>query len=200
MNKKYLIPCFIIAAVSQLSAQPAHTYEIDPVHSGVNFKVRHFFNQVPGKFTDFEGTVDFNPDDPAKSQATATIKPKSIDTSNEKRDGHLKDEDYFHVEKHDAINFKSTAWEPNGQTASGQSKYKVTGDLTMLGETKPVTLDVIYLGEMEGQGPYKGVMVAGWEATGSLDRTEWGLTGGQPIVGDEVVIELSIQGHRPADK
>lgn len=197
MKNRFLIPSFIIAALTPLAAQPSHTYEIDPVHSGVNFKVRHFFNQVPGKFTDFTGTIDFNEGDPAKSQATAMIKPASVDTSNDKRDGHLQEEDYFHVEKHDAIKFHSTAWEPNGQTESGQAKYKVTGDLSMLGKTKPVTLDVVYLGEMEGQGPYEGVMVAGWEATGTIDRTEWGLTGGQPIVGNEVQIDLSIQGHRP---
>ncbi len=197
MNIRHLIAFSTLAGLASLSAQPSHSYEIDPVHSGVSFKVRHFFNEVPGKFTDFKGNIVFDKGDPSKSQATAIIVPASVDTSNGKRDSHLQNEDFFHVNQHKTIEFKSTAWEPNGQSESGQDKYKVTGDLTMLGQTKPVTLDVVYLGEMEGQGPYEGVMVAGWEASGEIDRTEWGLNGGQPIVGKDVKIELSIQGHRP---
>lgn len=200
MNIRNLLSLTLLSGLAALSAQPAHTYEIDPVHSGVSFKVRHFFNQVPGKFTDFQGSVTFDPGDPSHSQATAVIKPASVDTSNGKRDGHLKTEDFFNVDKHQTIEFTSTKWEPNGKNEAGQDTYKVTGDLTMLGQTKPVTLDVVYLGEMEGQGPYEGVMIAGWEATGEIDRTQWGLNGGQPVVSKDVKIELSIQGHRPIDE
>lgn len=194
MKKTILITTILSFCGACILAANPHTYEIDPVHSGVSFKVRHFFNKVPGKFGEFTGKVHFDPSgDPANAQADATITPSSIDTNNDKRDSHLQEEDYFHVVKHDTIDFKSKKW-----VKTGDNTYKVTGDLTMLGQSHPVTLDVVYLGEMAGQGPYEGVMVAGWEATGQINRTEWGLTAGQPIVSDEVEIELSIQGHRPA--
>ncbi|WOO42803.1 YceI family protein [Rubellicoccus peritrichatus] len=196
MKKHLILTSILTIGAATLFAAGPHTYEIDPTHSGVNFKVRHFFNKVPGKFGKFKGTVTFDPSgDPSVAQANATIDTSSVDTSNSKRDDHLKQDDYFNVEKHDSIDFVSKKWEK-----VGDKKYKVTGDLTLLGKTKPVTLDVDYLGEMAGKGPYEGIMVAGWEGTTTIDRTDWGLTSGQPIVGDEVEIELSIQGHRPADK
>lgn len=187
----------LIALVSApLFADSTQTYKIDPVHSGVNFKIRHFFNNVPGQFKDFSGTVAFNQVDLSQSKASAVIKVGSIHTANTKRDEHLTSPDYFDAEKYQTIEFTSNSWEHDGTNADGRPQYKVAGDLTMLGQTHPVTLTAVYLGEMEGQGPYSGLMVAGWEATGTLDRTQWGINAGKPIVGEDVEIELSIQGHR----
>jgi len=195
MKQRILLNSILMLTGGALFAAGPHQYEIDPVHSGINFKVRHFFNHVPGQFNEFTGTITFDPGGDAKmAKAKATIMPGSVDTNNAKRDEHLNTEDYFHVDQHNSIAFESTSWKK-----VDDNHYEVTGNLTMLGQTHPVTLDTKFLGEMAGQGPYEGVMVAGWEAVGTIDRTVWGLTSGTPIVGDDVEIELSIQGPRPAN-
>ncbi|MEM9227245.1 MAG: YceI family protein [Verrucomicrobiota bacterium] len=164
-------------------------YNIDPGHSQVGFKIRHFFNKVPGSFSDFTGEIHVDKSDMSKSKVKATIKPASIDTGNTDRDEHLLEDDYFDTAKFTTIEFESTEWVP-----TGENTYDVKGNLTMLGVTKPVVLKTTYLGEQEGVGPYEGLMVNGWEATTTLDRTEFGMESGV-ILGDEVDVELSIQGH-----
>ncbi len=165
-------------------------FQIDPNHSEVGFKVRHFLNQIPGKFTQFTGEIHVNENDMTKNKVTATIETKSVDTGNTERDDHLQQGDYFDTSKYGVITFESTKW-----VQTGKDTYDVSGDLTMLGVTKPVTLKVTYLGQQEGVGPYQGVLINGWEATTELKRSEWGLDAGGPIVGDDVTVNLSIQGH-----
>jgi len=162
-------------------------YKLDPVHSGVNFKIRHFVNRMPGSFTEFTGEIHFDKANPANSKAVATINPASVDTRNEDRDDHLNQDDYFNVAAFAEMTFTSTSWE-----VVDENEFKVTGDLTMLGKTNAVTLDVTFLGEVEGRGAVR----SGWEATGQLDRREWGLTAGQPAIGNEVDIELLLQAHK----
>lgn len=162
-------------------------YKIDPVHSGVNFKIRHFLNKIPGTFTAFGGEIHYDKDNPENCKATATIEVKSVDTRNEKRDEHLRSEDYFAVAEHPTMEFASTEW-----VATGENTYLVKGILEMLGQSLPVELQVTYLGEMDGRGTIR----SGWEATTTLDRSNWGLTSGQPVVGLEVDVELNIQAHR----
>ncbi|MGE9294410.1 MAG: YceI family protein [Puniceicoccales bacterium] len=186
-----LLSVLALGAVAWLPAQAAQTiFTIDPVHSEVGFKVRHFLNQVPGKFGDFNGEITVNESDMTKSTVNATIEVKSIDTGNAKRNNHLMQDDYFDSAKYGTITFKSTKW-----VQTGADTYDVTGDLTMLGVTKPVVLKVKYLGQQEGVGPYQGLLINGWEATTEIKRSEWGLDAGAPVVGDDVSIELSIQGH-----
>lgn len=179
-----------VALFATVSFAEVETYKIDPVHSSVGFKIRHFFSKVPGTFNDFEGTIVINKADVSKSTAEATIKTASIDTKNEKRDKHLKSADFFDVEKYPTITFKSTAWKQ-----IEKDTYNVTGDLTMHGTTKPVTLSVKSLGAGQGaQGKYLG----GWEATTILDRTAFGITynsvvEGTSVLGNEVEISLNIE-------
>lgn len=189
---KYILSLLALASGALLTAAQAEVvvYQIDPNHSQVGFKVRHFFNKVPGKFTDFSGEIHVDKKDMSKSKVKASIKPKSIDTGNSDRDEHLTEDDYFNITEFEAIEFESTEWKK-----TGDNKYDVTGNLTMLGVTKPVVLEVTYLGEQEGIGPYEGLMVNGWEATTVFDRSDWGLDAGGPIVGDEVEVVLDIQGH-----
>jgi len=182
------LPLSLLAIFASLTAtaEVVH-YKIDPVHSGIEFKVRHFLNKIPGTFTTFQGDILFDKDEPANSSATATIEVTSIDTRNEKRDAHLQSDDYFKAGQFPAITFTSTEW-----TATGENTYSVKGVLAMLGVEKEVVLQVTFLGEMES----KGTVRSGWEGTTTIDRTTWGLTGGQPAVGTEVEIELNLQARR----
>ncbi|MBK1859054.1 YceI family protein [Cerasicoccus arenae] len=189
MKKAILFTLGLFSALS-LSAETV-TYDIDPAHSGVNFAVRHFVNDVNGSFGEFDGTVTVDTADMTKSSTKATIKTKSVDTNNGKRDGHLQTDDYFAVAKFPEMTFESTKWEK----VSGDT-YKVTGNLTILGVTKPVTMDVDFLGKVDGTGHYSGMEIIGFKGGTKIKRSEWGLDAGGPIVGDDVEISVSVQGHR----
>lgn len=189
MKKATLLTLGIFAALSA-SAEKL-TYEIDPNHSGVNFAVRHFFNDVNGSFGEFSGTVTLDTDDVTKSSTKASIQAKSVNTNNNKRDGHLQKDDYFNVAKFPTLEFESTEWEK-----IDDDTYKVTGNLTILGVSKPVTMEVDYLGKMDGTGHYEGLEIIGFKGATKIKRSDWGLDAGGPIVGDDVEITVSVQGHR----
>jgi len=185
-----------ILLTSLIATVAAHAemvvYQIDPVHSSVNFKVRHFMNKVNGSFGSFQGEVHVDPETMTNSKAKAEIKTASVNTNNDKRDAHLQRDDYFSAGEFPVMTFETTAW----KAGEGENEYEVTGNLTLLGVTKPVTLDVEYLGKQDGIGHYEGMEIIGFSAEGEIDRSEWGLDAGGPIVGNEVEIEISIQGHR----
>ncbi|MEM0965717.1 MAG: YceI family protein [Verrucomicrobiota bacterium] len=161
------------------------TFKADPNHSGVTFKIRHFFTTVPGSFGEMDATIVYDASDVASSKATASIAVVSVDTNNEKRDAHLADEDFFDSDEFPAIEFESTSWE-----STGENTFSIKGDLTMAGETKPVTLEATLLGIQDNAD---GVSVSGWEATTKIDRRDWGISYGQGIVGNEVTIEIFLQ-------
>ncbi|WP_309399352.1 YceI family protein [Cerasicoccus maritimus] len=189
MKKATILITSLLTTLSVFAEQ--YTYKIDPNHSGVNFAVRHFVNDVNGSFGKFSGTVTVDTEDATKNSAKATINTASVDTNNDKRDSHLQKSDYFDVAKFPDMTFETTKW-----VKSGDKKYQVTGNLSLLGVTKPVMLDVEYLGAVEGSGHYKGMEIVGFKGTTKIDRTDWGLSAGGPIVGDDVEITISIQGHR----
>lgn len=188
MKKTLLI--LALSAIAPLSFA-ADVYKIDPVHSGISFKIRHFFSKTPGQFNKFNGTIHYDEKDPSNSHVEATIDISSVDTNNNDRDEHLKNEDYFNVAVNPKMMFKSTSWEK-----TGENRFDVVGELTMLGISKSVTLKVELLGIGEGQGHFEGITLSGWSATTTIDRTQWGLTGGAPAVGNEVEIELNIEAHK----
>ncbi len=163
-------------------------YQIDTVHSGIQFRVRHFFNRVPGSFAQFGGTLYVHPSDMTKNRAVASIQVASIDTANNDRDDHLRSDDYFKTGQFPEITYESTSWKK-----TGEKTFEVQGNLTMLGQTKPVTMNVEYLGSGEGRN---NTFLNGWSATGKLNRSEWGITAGSPVVGDEVEFIIDIQAHR----
>src|SRR5262245_28916397 len=132
-----------LSFASAVQAAPT-TYTIDQNHSNVGFSVRHFFSKVPGNFQKFSGTIVYDPANPAAASVKAEIDATSINTRNEKRDGHLNSEDFFFTSKYPTLTFESTK-----VTAAGEGKLKVEGNLTMRGVTKPVTMDVTYLGAGE---------------------------------------------------
>jgi len=178
-----ILGLFSIPFVS--NAEPIH-FKIDTVHSGISFKVRHLVSNTPGDFTAFTGSVVFDEENSTNNSAEATIQVSSIDTRNEKRDGHLRGDDFFNEAEFPAITFKSSNWEK-----VDDKNYKVTGNLSFAGQTHPVTLDVFYLGQYDNNG----TLVGGWEGTIIIKRSEWGMTYGVPAVGDEVEIELNIAGE-----
>lgn len=169
-------------------ASAVDTWTIDSTHSSVGFNVRHFFNKVPGTFSDFKGTITFDPAEPESASAEATIKVSSVNTRSEKRDGHLQNEDFFLTEKFPAITFKSKSWKKTGETT-----FDITGDLTIKDVTKEVVLKTTLLGVGPGR---PGKTVSGWEATTTLDRRDFGITYGQGVVGNEVEVVLNIQATK----
>lgn len=166
----------------------AETWQIDPAHSSVGFNVRHFISKVPGTFAQFEGTIRFDPKNPTASSAEATLKTTSVTTNNAKRDSHLNTGDFFLTEKFPTITFKSTEWKK-----TGDDTFDVTGNLTIKDVTKPVTLKTKLIGIGPGQG---GKTLSGWEATGKVDRRDFGITYGQGVVGNEVDIVINVEAAK----
>lgn len=193
--KKSVLLLSLLSLPFSLFAEPV-TYTVDPVHSSVNFKIRHLVSKVKGNFTDFSGKIILDTADIKASSASGEIKIKSVNTANTKRDDHLKNADFFNEPKHPVMTFKSTAFKPAGHDA-----YEMTGDLTFAGKTKPVTLKLVKTGEAD-HPMNKGAKVAGFEATGKLNRSDWGMSYGKGMVGDEVELEIQIEAaiEKPASK
>ena len=184
---KKLITLSLIALSGTLFAsEKVETYKIDPAHSSVKFSIRHFVAKTTGKFNQFEGIITIDQNDFSNNKISAEIMVNSVDTANQKRDSHLQEDEYFNATKYPLITFESTKWE----TTDEENVFKVTGDLTMLGKTKAVVLNVDLLGFGDGMN---GAYLSGWEATTQLDRTEWGISGGQPAVGAEVDVTINIE-------
>ena len=177
-------------------AQPA-VYKVDSDHSGVSFTIRHFVSNVPGRFKDFDGVIKYDAKNPAASSVSFTIQAASIDTDNADRDNHLRNADFFDVEKFPTLTFSSTSVK-----AVDADTLEVTGDLTMKGQTKKVTVPVDFLGTVKTPRGEK----AGFETSFKLDRKEYGITWnraldtGGAILGDEVKINISIEADRQAEQ
>jgi polyisoprenoid-binding protein YceI len=186
MRLKLLAPALLLLA----TVARAEPWTFDMAHSRVGFSVRHMMvSNVGGSFHDVKATVDLDDKNLTKSTVEFTIAASSIDTQNADRDKHLKSPDFFDVAKFPSVTFKSTKITP-----AGKNKFKVTGDLTIRDVTKPVTLDVTLSDPMTN--PW-GKTVRGVEATGKLNRHEFGLNWnktldkGGVLVSDEVKLEIS---------
>lgn len=193
-NIRILIMTLLIASSAPLHAA---IYDIDLAHSQVGFGIRHLVSTTKGNFNQFSGTVDFKEDNLSTLKVLATIETKSVDTNNAKRDEHLKSADFFNVEKFPTMTFKSSA------VKMEQDKtVSLTGELTMLGVTKPVTLSVQYFGSQVD--PW-GNMRVGFSARGKLNRKDFGMVynitdKGGVVIGDDVTIEIEIEGIKQASK
>jgi polyisoprenoid-binding protein YceI len=163
----------------------ATTYTLDPNHTQVQFTWNHYgFTNLVGQFGKIEGTLEFDAADPTKSSVTATIATASVDSNVKKLDDKLVSSDYFDVAKFPTATFKSTKVE-KGATPD---KLKVTGDLTLHGVTKPVTLDVTVI--RVGDHPMRKAAAAGFDATATLKRSDFGITNYLPMAADEVKIHV----------
>lgn len=197
MKRRDLTDSWGILALVCLVTTPAlaATYDVDVSHSSVGFSVRHMgVSNVRGAFSEFSGSFDFDPADPKSWQVEATVQVGSIDTRIENRDNHLKSPDFFDAENHPTITFRSTGVKPleNG-------RYQLAGDLTIRGVTKPIVLDLELLGTTTDM---RGNELAGFTATGTINRQDFGLswskvleTGGL-VVGNEVKLMIEIEGIR----
>ena len=177
-------------ATTQIPGYVVGTWDIDASHSTVGFSVRHMMvSKVRGYFRDFTGEIT-TAEDPAQSVVTATIDLGSIDTRQEQRDAHIRSADFFDVDNHPQMTFRSTAVRTDG------ADWFVDGELTVKGRTKPVTLEL----ELNGFGPdaYGGTR-AGFSAKTEISRKEYGvdidmpMDGGGVVVGDKISIELEIE-------
>jgi polyisoprenoid-binding protein YceI len=167
-------------------------WTLDPAHSTVGFSVRHLgLSTVRGRFATVTADADHDPANPAASRARVEIDVRSIDTGNEQRDAHLRGADFFDTETHPTIVFQLTSVTPKGG-----DEYRVAGDLTIRGVTRPVELDAEYFGT--AADPY-GNVKAGLSMSGSINRSDWDLRwnvpleAGRLVVGERVRIEVEAQ-------
>ncbi|HEY5744869.1 MAG TPA: YceI family protein [Chryseolinea sp.] len=169
-------------------------WNVDKNHTNIQFNVSHMVvSEVNGSFTDFTGAVKSKSDDFNGADVEFTAKVASISTNNEKRDGHLKSDDFFNAEKFPEVKFKGTLVKENG-------KYLLKGNLTLRDVTKPVTFDVTYGGTVDTGNGVK----AGFKLNGKINRLEYGLkwsnklANGEMVVGDQVEIVCKIELNKAA--
>jgi polyisoprenoid-binding protein YceI len=173
------------------------TYAIDPTHSRIGFVARHaMVAKVRGSFNEFEGSGYFDAENPANSTLQLTIQAASIDTRNADRDAHLRSNDFFDMEQYPQITFTSTAVEQ-----VDPETYRVTGDLSMKGVTRPVTVELEYTGA--AVDPY-GNQRIGLEGKAVVNRKDWGITWnaaletGGVLVSENVTLEFEVSAIRSA--
>ena len=175
----------LVRNVSGLEVPLAGTYTLDKSHSTVGFVVRHLMvSKVRGSFGDFEGTITVA-EEPSQSGVTATIQTATVDTRDEQRDGHLKSPDFFDAAQFPTMTFASTKVVP----VRG-SDWKVEGDLTIRGVTKPVVLDVEFNGA--GGDPYGGKRF-GFSASTEIDRDEFGMTFNMALETGGVMVSKNVK-------
>ena len=168
------------------------TWKIDPAHSEIKFKVKHLVvSTVTGHFKNFSAVIEADKDDFSDARITFEADVNSISTNNEQRDGHLKSPDFFDAAKYPKMTFRS-----NAVTRVSDDEYEVTGDLSIKGKSRPVTLEVTYNGTVAGFG---GTKVAGFEITGKINRFDYGLTwnamteAGGVVVSSDVKLDIAAE-------
>ncbi|WP_261844844.1 YceI family protein [Aliamphritea ceti] len=179
-----------VAMTAPLAQAEAVNYDIDMSHTFVLFDVNHLgFSNMPGRFADLEGKLTFDADDIENSNVSIVIKTDSIDTFHAKRDEHLRSPDFFNTLEFPEMTFESTGiTQVNGETA------KLKGDLTLLGVTQAVELDLTV--NNVGEHPFNGKQVAGFTAIGNIKRSDFGMKYGAPMIGDDIALRLELEGVR----
>ena len=191
MMKKLISLAFALVLLAAAPAQASQDkYIFDPVHTQIGFSVSHVgFSNSHGRFGKFSGSFIFDQSSPEASQAKITIFTHSLDMGDDDWSGHVKGPNYLNTEQFPTITFQSTR-----VSVTGGRSADLTGDLTILGVTKPVTLRVIFnkAGNFPGSEEYK----AGFSLTGSLKRSDFGMTAYIPMVGDEITLSIQVEGFR----
>lgn len=188
------------AEMTPHTEMPVGVYVLDKTHASLTWKVSHLgLADYTARFTDFDATLDFNPTDPTQSTLNVSVNPMSVRTdypNAEEKDFDAKlanDESWFNAGEYGEITFDSTAIEMTGENTG-----TVTGDLTLLGVTKPMTLDVTFNGAYENK-PFANVPALGFSATGTMTRSEWGFDTYVPTIGDEVELLIEVEFHKQVD-
>lgn len=191
-----LLAAFWIATHALPRLASAAEYTVDKSHSRIGFQVRHLFSKVSGEFKDFEGDFNFDPEKLDSAKANVTIQASSINTNEGKRDEHLRSPDFLDTGKFPTVSFVSKKLK-----ADGNQKYKLEGDFTLHGVTKPVTFDVEFLGK--DKDPW-GNQRAGFTASAIINRKDFGvqwnkvLESGRVLVGDEINVTVEVEGIQKA--
>jgi polyisoprenoid-binding protein YceI len=192
------IRCFSLAAAVLAAAtlttavRAAESYSVDPVHSSVSFGISHAgISDIHGRFNDFSGTFMIDKDDPSKSSFALDIKVESVDTNQKQRDEHLRAPDYFNAKQFPLLSFKST------KVKATDAGYEVTGDLTLHGVTKPVTLS-LKGGHKVVEFP-KGTPRIGVTSSVTIKRSEFGMTTELGALGDDVHIIVGLEAAKPKE-
>ncbi|SDW21750.1 Polyisoprenoid-binding protein YceI [Marinococcus luteus] len=171
-------------------------WSVDPVHSEIGFSVKHMMiSRAKGTFDKFDATLKVDVEDLTDAEIEVVIDVASINTGDENRDGHLRSADFF-----DAENYPNMTFVGKEIKKTGESEYDVTGDLTIKGTTKEVTVDVTFEGQ--SKDPMSGNMVAGFSGQTTINRKEFGLTWnatletGGVLVGEDVKINIEMELHK----
>ena len=174
-------------AIQAPQAIASEAFVFDKSHANIAFSLSHLgFSMAHGRFGAFDGEARLDMDDPANSRIEVTIETASVDTFFAKRDEHLRSADFFNVAEHPTMTFKSTKVERTGENTA-----RMVGELTLLGVTKPVALDVTMNAFKEN--PINNKMTTGFTATGSIKRSEFGMTAYVPAVGDTVALRIDME-------
>lgn len=178
------------ASARQAETAARGSFTVDGVHSVVLFRISHLgVANFHGRFNKVDGSFEINAADPSKSVIDITVDAESIDTANEGRDKHLRSPDFFNSKQFPTITFTSTK-----VTKNGDGTMALTGDLTLLGKTLPVTASLNFIGEAQTPRGYK----AGFEAEFTFKRSEFGMTKylEEKALGDEIRVTVAIEGDR----
>ncbi len=192
--KKYVLHCctffcFLAVAMSSFVQAEGVRYFGDNSHTEVIFKINHLgFSNTYGRFTNVESEIVYDESDPSKSQVSATVHIDSLDMGHGQKTKHVKSSSFFNVKKFPTMEFKSTSVK-----VMPDKKMEVTGNLTLLGVSKPITL-LVQINKIGKHPIYRGSDAIGFSATGSLDRTQWGLDKYAPKVGKEVTFNIEFEG------
>jgi polyisoprenoid-binding protein YceI len=177
---------FVLLSVPPAFAQTANTYILDKAHSSIRFSISHFYvSTTEGQFNDFDGKLTVSPQAPERGAVTIHIAPGSIQTDSAARDEHLRTADFFDVAKFPAASFDSSSL-----VATGGKSAKLTGNFTLHGVTRPITLDVT----LRTQDINAAVL--DFAATGTVKRSAFGITGYPGIIGDDVKLTIDAQFDR----
>jgi len=178
-----------LAIAAILPASAADTYAVDTQgrHYYAGFQISHLgFSIMHGRFDELDGSIQYDAANPSASKVSVVIQAASFNSNNPKRDGHLKSPDFFNVGEFPEITFVSTKVEPG---ANGTAK--ITGDLTMVGVTKSITLDARLI--QVGANPFTKAATAAWSARGTIKRSDFDIKYGLPAIGDDVTLLLDIE-------
>jgi len=193
LSAVYAAAVFALALAAGAASAATETLNLDPSHTRVGFSIRHFFTPVRGEFKNVQGTIALDQANLNASKVQVEIETASINTNNEKRDNHLRSADFFDAEKNPTITFVSKTIDVK------DNKGTMTGDLTMHGVTRPITLAV----EVGGIGKMGQGTIAGFTASGKIDRKDYGLTWnktldqGGTMLGDDVTLEITVEAKTP---
>lgn len=177
--------CLGLGAGMNAAAEPRN-YAFDMAHSRLFFDIDHRgYSMMLGRFAAFGGAFVFDAEDPTQSSLNVTIDPASIDMFHEGLNAHLKNPDFFDVAQYPEMRFTSERVE-----VVSENRYTVHGQFTMLGQTHPLAFDVVMNQAGQGRG---GAPMAGFSATGTIDRTQYGMSYGAPMVGAEVEFRIEVE-------